>query len=885
MKYFCCTDTRRSAVRLHPTLNGIDFLEVSDNPSDPNAVRQTILFVHFIKPVLPGSLQVSNLKIEGGERIKNIAITGIHPDAETSSFLSPPDGPENVLTVSVSKAGDFSTYTLRLVQDSRHSEPPAGFDPVLSSVDFSFKVACPSDFDCKPVHQCPTEPVAPPEINYLAKDYASFRQLMLDRMALLVPEWKDRNPADMSIALVELLAYVGDYLSYRQDAVATEAYLGTARKRISVRRHARLVDYFMHDGCNARTWLHIQVGPDVAGLKLEKGEGADVTKIVTKVSGLPPAFALSGPAYEKAVDNGATVFEMMHDITLYTEHNKMNFYTWCGNECCLPKGATQATLAGSFPNLKRGDVLILAEVLGAETGKPHDANPAHRHAVRLTEVTLAYDLLCGGVPGSPPLSSPPVSSPPVDSPPVSSPPDSPVLGSPPDGYSVGITEIKWEKADALPFPLCISNHEGTENISVALGNNVLVDHGRTIMDIQKSSLQPDEVLQTGLVYAKSKGGSFCVHKPATAVPLRFRPKLLEQPLTFAAPFIPGPAKTALAYAANVAMPAIKLTETGEEGDLKGNPVWEPKRDLLNSASSKKEFVVETESDGTAYIRFGDNKQGARPAAETKFMATYRIGNGVYGNVGAGSLAHIATADAAFIASMQEDAAVWNPLPATGGTERETIEEVRQFAPVAFRTQKRAVTAHDYETFAKQCDPGVQRAAATFRWTGSWKTVFLSVDRLEGADVDMGFEKSLRGCLEEYRMAGFDLEVDDPLYVSLEIEMVICVNPKFFAGDVKKALLELFGSGYLPDGRKGVFHPDNFSFGQTVYLSPIYAAAQAVQGVDSVQITKFQRQGRATNEALQSGKLLLNRREIARLANDRNFPERGVFNVIAKGGRS
>ena len=60
------------------------------------------------------------------------------------------------------------------------------------------------------------------------------------------------------VTLVELLAYVGDYLSYQQDAVATEAYLETARCRVSVRRHTRLMDYFMHNGCNARAWVQLR---------------------------------------------------------------------------------------------------------------------------------------------------------------------------------------------------------------------------------------------------------------------------------------------------------------------------------------------------------------------------------------------------------------------------------------------------------------------------------------------------------------------------------------------------------------------------------------------------------------------------------------------------
>ena len=55
---------------------------------------------------------------------------------------------------------------------------------------------------------------------------------------------------------------MGDYLSYYQDATATEAYLGTARQRVSVRRHARLLDYAMHDGCNARVWVQVRVTSD-----------------------------------------------------------------------------------------------------------------------------------------------------------------------------------------------------------------------------------------------------------------------------------------------------------------------------------------------------------------------------------------------------------------------------------------------------------------------------------------------------------------------------------------------------------------------------------------------------------------------------------------------
>src|SRR5205085_9849094 len=111
-------------------------------------------------------------------------------------------------------------------------------------------------------------------------------------------------------------------------------------------------------------------------------------------------------------------------------------------------------------------------------------------------------------------------------------------------------------------------------------------------------------------------------------------------------------------------------------------------------------------------------------------------------------------------------AITNPLPAAGGIEPEDIEAARRDAPEAFRTQERAVTAADYAAAAER-RADVQRAAATFRWTGSWHTVFVTADRFGGAPVDAAFAVQLRHHLERFRMAGYDLEVRPPRYVPLD----------------------------------------------------------------------------------------------------------------------
>jgi hypothetical protein len=833
--YFCCEQNRREGVRAHPTLNGIDFLEVFDDPTLSVSQRQRTLFVHFLKPLAAGILGKENVLIEGGERIRDVSVVGVSIGADPL-----------ILTVQVNQPGDFSVYTLSLVSDPQSDVSPAGFDPILSAVDFSFKVECPSDFDCLTSRVCPAEPLPEPDIDYLAKDYTSFRQLMLDRMTALVPQWQERSAADLGVTLVELLAYVGDYLSYQQDAVATEAYLGTAQRRVSVRRHARLVDYFMHDGCNARVWVQIFAESDVA--VVPKG-----TQLIT-VAGVPAGrIAPSSAALAQALRSGPEVFETMHDTSLFAAHKRMNFYTWGDERCCLPKGATKATLAGSFPNLEAGDVLIFEEVLGPLTGQAKDADPTHRQAVRLKQT--------------------------------------PALGIDPLNEGL-ITGIEWFDQDALTFPLCISavtdkEHQAVPlpNISVALGNIVLADHGLTVPAEQVLDHGVGVVPAESIFRVLPVSGDRCHPPDPVPAPPRFRPRLQNAPLTMAATVeitetVAGQRKTsvvsfdpkaAASAAFNWPMQGVLPVITLNDG------TWRPQYDLLSSDPSDTNFVVEVEEDGFATLRFGDGQHGLRPQSGDTFLASYRVGNGVRGDIGAESLVNIVTTEPAISGAR-------NPLPANGGVDPETIEHVRQSAPSAFRIQERAVTPADYAEVAER-HPGIQQAAATFRWTGSWRTVFLTVDRLGGLEVKDDFKAEMRAFMEQYRMAGHDLEIDGPLYVSLEIEMTVCAKAQYFRGDVKAALLNVFSNRVLADGTRGVFHPDNFSFGQAVYLSPLYAAAMRVEGVAAVRITTFQRQASPDPKqlALKAAKLTLGRLEIARLDNDPNYPEHGVFRLNVEDG--
>ena len=963
MNYSCCDSFRRGLLEENKAgVNGVDFVEVSTSQE---------LKLHFIRELeAKHPLGPANIRIEGGNRIRNLRVIGVRND---------PDGEGKVLIAQVSQSGDSSNYTLRLVDpgDPTRTRPPEGYDPAFAAVEFSFRFKTRSEFDPGQKPACREETLKEPVIDYLAKDYASFRRLLLNRLATEVPDWKERHLPDLGITLIELLAYVGDRLSYQQDAIATEAYLGTARRRVSVRRHARLIDYHMHDGCNARAWVQVQVSTK-QGVALRKG-----TQLLTRFGGKGVQEDVENAViepdssdYQMALAQRAPVFETMHDITLYQQHNEMKFYTWGDQRCCLPLGATRATLAGDFGNLKPGNVLVFEEVCDPNSGQANDSDVRASCAVRLTGVRKLANPL-------------------------------PKQGKSPE--IPWVTEIFWAEGDALPFALCISARTDAENneldlpaVSVARGNIVLADHGQTVppfkatfsagdlknptsfaeklaehgdpisalvhkrlMEATTENTKPlverlldalnalvcgplvwdehhfskvpersevkdllkqtpngadlrrlnrlliedsypldverqGELLRDGrrsevpdvtMFRAPAPGNRCEDHQPTPVMP-RFRPTLQRRSLTRAVPYdetdVRSAASQLLESDPRQARPRIWLRSIWQSIEA----AWEPKLDLLSSGPDEKEFVVETESEETIALRFGDSRHGLRPGPGTSFKAVYRVGNGASGNVGSEAIAYIVTDDFRLKEAIADrnvctgGNAIRNPLPAAGGVDMESIEEVRNLAPLTMASKlERAVTEQDHAALVQNAfGRKIQKVAATFRWTGSWHTVFLAIDRFGGLPLDESFRKEIKDFLEPFRMAGYDVEVEEPRYVPLEIRMTVSVRSHAIRSDVKRALLDAFSNRQLGRGNRGLFHPDNLTFEQCIHLSRVYELAQSIPGVDHVHVTTFQRRDRPHAQEDVPDKLEFDRLEIPRLDNNRDFQEYGSLTVDMEGGR-
>ncbi|HVF45257.1 MAG TPA: putative baseplate assembly protein [Pyrinomonadaceae bacterium] len=983
--------------------NGIDYVEVDET--------QRVITVYFLNKA-PRDIRARDVRIEGGARVRRLRVEEI-----TLCETEDPDS-DDCMKVEVDRPGDFSTYTLKLV--GADGRPLEGFDPRYAQVDFSFKANCPSEMDCAPASDCYKEPAREPDIDYLAKDYASFRQLIFDRLSLVMPGWQERHVPDMGVALVELFAYVGDYLSYYQDAVATEAYLDTARLRVSVRRHALLVDYPMHEGCNARTWVALRVSGDVT-----VNQPGGFYFITDPGRSLPTERPLNVDDLTGLVPTSYEVFEPVpappgrKPDHFYEAHNEIKFYTWRDTECCLPRGATSATLLDGWRTsddatqqqqqqspvrepkppeyergpadrklrLKVGDVLIFEEVRGPVTGNEADADKSHRHAVRLTSVEQASD---------------------------------PLDGQP-------VVNVGWDSADALPFPVCITSIgeppccEPVEDVSVARGNVVLADHGRTVgpedlpavpyspgpLATCEGPFEASEVIQAagrlrpvlrrgpvthtapfpsaqdatraldyffgglvGKVFKRVKqlrrqtvdgrtltreelaelaaifgrravaragftmtsaredrrqqqsaeeqsaalallvarfddhtrkksrrveglrqralGGYTLTDDERKEIAEMFGAVVAAEELELLDARSLGPASAAISQDARAALANVTVCHVPSDDDELRKHLgderacWGPRRSLLESGPRERHFVAEMDDEGRAHLRFGDGENGLSPEPGEQMRATYRIGNGPSGNVGADSVRYVVFRNKFEGVSIQAR----NPLPARGGTSPESVADVKALAPGAVRKDlQRAVIAQDYATLAERGRPDkVQRAAANLNWAGSWYEMRTHVDPRGAEELAPALLSEVEGSLHRYRRIGHDLATAGARYVPLDVAVQVCVLPHYLRAHVRAALAEVFGTRALAGGRRGLFHPDNLTFGGSVFLSQLVAAAQGVEGVESVRVTRLQRLFEGPKGELESGVLSIGPLEVARLDNDPNYPERGQLVLDLRGGR-
>lgn len=820
-------------------VTGIDFVYVH--------VSQLVLEVHFFKPG-PGELAqpLTNLTTEqvriyspsGSENLPEVP-------AESIGWINS----NNVMRLTIVVPGDFTIYRL-YIDDLR-------IDPYFNDIPFSFKANCPGDLDCKLAeHECPLEEEVDFPVDYRARDFWSFRRALLDFAAQRYPDWKDRFEADAGVMVAEVLSALGDELAYYQDRVGREAYLETATQRRSVRKLARLVDYHMHDGMGGSTWLDITV---TAGEDVDLPAGMDVWAVSESQGRI---------VYE--IGRGLDDIIAGHTFNVDAERNTFLPHIWDEDDTCLGVGTTELFIMGSHKvNLPFDDPLEdpTGKWVLLKTNPASPDLPVRNWLVRLIEVE-------DGVSTGQPLNDP-------------------VLGN-------DITRLKWEEAQALPFEIDLTILEIHGNIVPATAGKTMESYftigvdpgnlglpGDVVRAVEREGRDNTVAYLFSLEPTESEGLVWLGENPGSARP-EIRLEEVEHTTT-GWQEVPGPWQWRRSFLGIHSSQSTDKDFTLEDG------IW--KRVVGYQRIGEEIVHIDYASGEGNTIGFGDGEFGMVPAEGTIFKVTYRVGNGSRANVPADSLTQFtppSEEDSLLLSSVDlaNLEAVTNPLPAANGIDSEELNSVRKLAPDAFRAiTYRAVRPVDYAEAAERLD-WVQRAGASFRWTGSWLSVFVTADPKGAVTLEQDKRTELTRQLDRFRQAGREVIVKDPRYADINLEIIVCVKPDAYQGEVKEKVLEaLLGPGVRADDKAGVraddkpgfFSPDNFTFGSPLQRSVLEAVIQAVPGVRTVMDMRIRRRGWHDWQEFIELTYEVAVNEIIRLENDPLHPEQGSLKIKMEGG--
>lgn len=833
---------RKAVLLASQTYNGIDFVEIAD-------CQQTTLRVHFFNDVSVKGTLLTTPTITGGERIPTVTVNPIH-DSDWST-----DDLHQVLTLTVPAPGDFSNYLLTI------SSPV--LDSFYTTSVFSFKACCPSDLDCQPpAIQCPPVTADVPPIDYLSKDFLGFRQALLDFSALRYPLWKERSEADFGMMFLEALCSLADDLSYQQDRTIAECGLETATQRRSVQRLARLVDYEPQPALCANVLLQFDVNDGTTALPY----GLQVS--ARAPDGTPIAFETGGSLYSRYVDSNANRLPApsTDPVSAAWNRGKIQPYWFDDSQKCLRSGATQMYVLGQGFKFQPGQALLIETIVTS-------ADPPLRQIVHLTGSSEICD----------PLFTQPYDPSAFDTVPFLICP----LSEPTAEAPTAVTLIQWGTNEALA-----QDRDLTQTILA--GNLISATHGYTV---QSSGVSAPFSTQSSESFAiPSASGN-----PAGIPPAIVRTGTNDTPSMPSFQYLYTLSQRPLAWlsAATAGDPAVpEIILTGTPPPPGQTVIWPFVTDLLDAAPYDNAFtidpalynpvatlsnsttsatpttpfhVMDYDGDGGDTIRFGDSNFGQVPLDGTRYDVIYRVGGGGIGNVAPDSITQLG-ANAAGVQS------VTNPLPASGGQDAETVQQIQQNAPQAFRAiQYRAVRPEDYEAAARTL-PWVKQAGTVFRWTGSWLTVFTTADPLQTEQMDIGQQTGLINLLNRYRMAGYESYVPQPQYVSLDLVVEVCATPDAYQGNVEAGILSALSSS------GGFFDHDNFSFGQALQRSSLEAAVQAVNGVAGVTCVLCRVRELANALSEMPATIVVGYDQIVRCDNDPSSPDRGSLKVVVQGGK-
>ncbi len=260
--------------------------------------------------------------------------------------------------------------------------------------------------------------------------------------------------------------------------------------------------------------------------------------------------------------------------------------------------------------------------------------------------------------------------------------------------------------------------------------------------------------------------------------------------------------------------------------------WHEVADLYESPPGARHYVKDIVA---GELRFGNGMHGMNPPKGDRNLrlAHFQVGGGIEGNVAAGSLS-VLKQSLTFIDG------VTNPMPAGGGADLETVDEVKQRAPHLFRSRFRAVTAEDFEWIAREASTSVARAKCLPCTDREGEvTVVLVPKTAESSDVDAPvmplpsteLMRRVKDELDRCKLVSTIVHVVRPRYRTLAIQVAVIRHASGSSETIKAEITKRV-SDFLHPLRGGKNHR-GWPFGRPVSKIDLYHVCEEVGGVDFV----------------------------------------------------
>ena len=260
---------------------------------------------------------------------------------------------------------------------------------------------------------------------------------------------------------------------------------------------------------------------------------------------------------------------------------------------------------------------------------------------------------------------------------------------------------------------------------------------------------------------------------------------------------------------------ISVNEGGPSGIAKA---WTRVDTLLNSLGTDETYTVRRDENDVAWIEFGDGRYGRPPRrGRDNILASYRVGGGTKGNVRSVAITKLVT-------SINGLKVVFNAGAASAGADREDIAEAAERGPQQFRSSGRAVTEADYEFHAKSFGVAKARAEST-----GLNLVNLCVAPAGGGAPSDTLISDLEKYFDGKRIATMQLKVFGPTYVDVRVDADVWLDPRFNKTQVLQKIDDALGQ---------LWSFDAVDFGETLYISKIYEAIEALDGVTALNVRTF-----------------------------------------------